>query len=373
MTIVRRYHPTTSFLLFAGVTVLLGIGAINSQNNLLFFCFGLALAALLVSGFVSGSALMRVRLARTSVSDAYVGAPLRIVYEVRHLGRGLPAFALHIEEREGAVRRGVPEWTWRTRMPRPSAFMPFVARGRAAHAEAVVIPTRRGEATLGEARIVTTFPFGAIRKSVSFVPSRGSTGDTGITRVLVRPAIVDLPPWLARQTAAAHRDAETASARVGRGDEFFGLREYTPGDSVRRIAWRATARLGELVVREDAAFESTRIVFVLRPSREDASPARDERDERAISLVASAVVRSSRAGLAVGLAAPGAGLFMAPATGDAAAGAMLDALAQLDLASPTLDRARADDPRFAGMTVVVVDADALDDESVTQRAREVAA
>ena len=48
------------------------------------------------------------------------------------------------------------------------------------------------------------------------------------------------------------RELETATAtpRAGSGNELFGVREYRAGDSLRRIHWRASARHGELVVRE---------------------------------------------------------------------------------------------------------------------------
>ena len=48
------------------------------------------------------------------------------------------------------------------------------------------------------------------------------------------------------------RELETAAAapRAGSGNELFGIREYRQGDSLRRIHWRSSARLGELVVRE---------------------------------------------------------------------------------------------------------------------------
>jgi uncharacterized protein (DUF58 family) len=33
-------------------------------------------------------------------------------------------------------------------------------------------------------------------------------------------------------------------------DEFSGLREFRPGDSPRRVAWKSVARLGTLLVKE---------------------------------------------------------------------------------------------------------------------------
>ncbi len=49
------------------------------------------------------------------------------------------------------------------------------------------------------------------------------------------------------------------SRRGGVGIEFFGTREYRPGDEMRRINWKAAARLDELVVTE---FEEERAADV---------------------------------------------------------------------------------------------------------------
>jgi uncharacterized protein (DUF58 family) len=239
-------------------------------------------------------------------------------------------------------------------MNKPRAFLPFVGRGATAHAEAIVMPRRRGVASLAEVRIVTTFPFGAIKKSVSFVPRADGEGRI---RVFVRPVIVDLPPRLSNQVAHAARDSERSSNRVGRGDEFFGLREYSSGDSVRRIAWRSTARLGELVVREDAAFDSSRVMVILRLSRAAPGDERDLADERAISLAASAVLHASRRGIAVGLAVPSLGVYGEPASGDALIATMLDGLAAIDLHAPDVQRLITEEPRAALDAVVIVDAD----------------
>jgi len=63
---------------------------------------------------------------------------------------------------------------------------------------------------------------------------------------LVLPRFVSL----AGKLQARELEASVAAPRAGSGTELFGVREYRPGDSLRRIHWRSSARHGELVVRE---------------------------------------------------------------------------------------------------------------------------
>jgi uncharacterized protein (DUF58 family) len=55
---------------------------------------------------------------------------------------------------------------------------------------------------------------------------------------------------LAARPQARELEASVSAPRAGSGMELFGVREYRPGDPLRRIHWRSSARLGELVVRE---------------------------------------------------------------------------------------------------------------------------
>jgi uncharacterized protein (DUF58 family) len=55
---------------------------------------------------------------------------------------------------------------------------------------------------------------------------------------------------LAGKPQTRELEASVAAPRAGSGTELFGVREYRPGDSLRRIHWRSSARHGELVVRE---------------------------------------------------------------------------------------------------------------------------
>ncbi|XOV76788.1 MAG: hypothetical protein ACFHWZ_08095 [Phycisphaerales bacterium] len=66
--VARRYHMHSGGVFYIVVTVLLGIGSINSQNNLLFIVFGVALGAMLVSGVVSGAMMMGLEVDRRPVA-----------------------------------------------------------------------------------------------------------------------------------------------------------------------------------------------------------------------------------------------------------------------------------------------------------------
>jgi uncharacterized protein (DUF58 family) len=55
---------------------------------------------------------------------------------------------------------------------------------------------------------------------------------------------------LASRPQARELEASVPAPRAGSGTELFGVREYRAGDPLRRIHWRSSARLGELVVRE---------------------------------------------------------------------------------------------------------------------------
>ena len=79
---------------------------------------------------------------------------------------------------------------------------------------------------------------------VGMFRARRASADSEVGLVL--PRFASLP----RRPQARELEASVAAPRAGSGTELFGVREYRPGDSLRRIHWRSSARHGELVVRE---------------------------------------------------------------------------------------------------------------------------
>jgi uncharacterized protein (DUF58 family) len=87
--------------------------------------------------------------------------------------------------------------------------------------------------------------------------------------------------------------------RRGPGPEYLGVREYRPGDPIRQIHWRLTARHGELVVRDLEQERIPRVaIWVDTSGDEEALDAR-------CTVAASLVDAATATGAGVRLRAPG--------------------------------------------------------------------
>jgi uncharacterized protein (DUF58 family) len=83
------------------------------------------------------------------------------------------------------------------------------------------------------------------------------------------------------------------------GLEFYGMREYKPGDDLRRIVWRASARTGKIMVREAEQGITDKITIILDTDRGAHSRDGDglsESFEAGVRAAASLAVRHLREG-----------------------------------------------------------------------------
>ncbi|RDI69684.1 DUF58 domain-containing protein [Halopelagius longus] len=79
---------------------------------------------------------------------------------------------------------------------------------------------------------------------------------------------------------AAKMYGDHPSGQSGAGTDVVGIRQYVPGDSVSRIDWNSTARLGDAYVREleDETAHRTRMFLDRRESMADGRPGRRKSD-----------------------------------------------------------------------------------------------
>lgn len=312
----RRYHLHAPGIVYTGITILLVLGAINGQNNLLFWAFGLAVAGMVISGLLSGAALMGIRIRRDVIGPGEVGEPMRVRYTLTNRNFLIPCFSLTIEELpEAAASRHIGSWP--VHCSRPVAFLPHVGPRRTEACDAFVRPWARGVATFDAIRVSTTFPFGLTLKSVVFVQH---------SNVLIHPWRVPLLGDSIKKVRSLAGDGDSNRSDPGDAGEFFSLREYQPHQSIRLIAWRPSARLGRAVVKQLARTSAGRLWIGI-----DVVDAESTDAERAVSLAASLAVAASKEGIDVGLYSARDGLHEPPRHGDAHLRRILDALAMVGL------------------------------------------
>lgn len=177
----------------------------------------------------------------------------------------------------------------------PATTSGIRARGGAVPLEYGAVAVRRGIHPVGPLAIVTTDPFGLARR-------RRLIGRPA--SLTVTPAVVDLGP-LADQPGEAGGGTHAAADRLGQGADNLIPRHYTPGDSMRRIHWRATAHRDRLMVRQEEQETTPEAIVVLDRSAAhwsmDAAraPGADPGFEAAVSACASITAQLVREGYLV--------------------------------------------------------------------------
>lgn len=196
---------------------------------------------------------------------------------------------------------------------------------RAYHVEA----DRRGVYDFAPARLQTTDPLGLFAFTARLPV---------VTQVVVHPE-----PLATREAGGggegAHgvreRDGKT---RKGDGMDFHGVREYRPGDALRRVHWRTTARTGNLAVVEfERAYEQDLVIGLDLLRGSEYGQGRDTTLEYAVKVAATLTDRTLRTG---------GGVSLITQTGRAqVSGRESDPQAARFLLSDLLARARAEGDR----------------------------
>ncbi|MFG1889046.1 DUF58 domain-containing protein [Micromonospora sp. NPDC049051] len=105
------------------------------------------------------------------------------------------------------------------------------------------------------------------------------------------------PNWHAVPASAIGRTAQVDATRDARHTEsttFHTLREYVPGDDLRHVHWRTSARTGTLMVRRHEGSSLARLVLLIDDRA--ASYADPDSFEEAVEVAASVLVSMTDAG-----------------------------------------------------------------------------
>jgi uncharacterized protein (DUF58 family) len=298
------YEVTRAGIVYVVATLLIGIAALNTGNNLLYIVVAAMLAAIIVSGIVSAIVLRDLELDVRLPEHVFAGRPVLGRIQLRNPRRYLPSFSIHVVPSK--KKRSVTKWLWEpatfgfppkrppgqqwVRLPDRrvrrivhdgmasgifdgSAYFPYVAPQTELSADLELRFQRRGRYSENSFGLATRFPFAFLTKTRRVPLNR---------TVLVYPAVeatdefLDVLPMIT---------GEVESFVRGRGYDLYRIREYMPEDSARHVDWKATAKSGSLKVREFSREDERKLRLVFDNPGPGVLPAFAY--ENAISLAAS--------------------------------------------------------------------------------------
>ena len=94
----------------------------------------------------------------------------------------------------------------------------------------------------------------------------------------------------AHRRARGVLDGEYASIFRGRSLDFDDLRDYVPGDEVRDIDWKATARVGTPLIKRYVATRRQQVLFVADTGRNMAATSRGGQIKKDIAVMVMGVI-----------------------------------------------------------------------------------
>jgi uncharacterized protein (DUF58 family) len=259
--------PTGFGAWFGFLLVLMGIGGLNFNNNMTLMLVFLLGAIALLSTLLAYRNLVGLRLEAILVKPVFAGETARFRLLLRN-PEARQRFAIQAIGAESVDTTDVrPQDSGRLTIIQTCPF--------------------RGWAELDAFRVENRFPLALFRAWSVIIPT---------ARCLVYPEPAVNPPPLPDSGHGDH-----GVARRGEGEHFHGLREYRPGDPLRRIAWRASARHQKLYSREMEAprDDACELNWYLMGSGDT---------EEKLSILTAWVLRAERRQIPYSLEMPGAAL-----------------------------------------------------------------
>lgn len=284
MKLKRKTRVTKEGLYYLGVLGFVLCGAFMREINLMIVLAGMMVGPIVISWRWAVMMLSRFEVDRKLPSGVGAGELLVVELAARNVRRRWASWAIAVED---SIRREQPAGRYE-----PITAIVLIGHVPAGQVSRVTYRGKlpdRGKYRFGPLVVSTRFPFGLISRSVT-LDEPGS--------LIVYPRFGRLGPAWSRLEQLALTGKSRTQHRQGLTEgDFYGLRDWRPGDNKRWIHWRTSARRGGLMVRQ---FEQPRVhdfaVLVDLWQPPGAEPDRVQHVEYALSFAATIVADLCRRG-----------------------------------------------------------------------------
>jgi uncharacterized protein (DUF58 family) len=204
-----------------------GIGAINTGNNLLYLVLAMCCSFIAVSGVLSEQTLKGISVQVTLPKAVYPEDSYPLHLKISNGKKTIPSYSLYVEfplDPMGRYRIEHASYTYQ--IPHQSCVDKSL----------MFVGLKRGPVHLKTVHLKTSFPFGF------FIKIKTLSIDV---ETLIFPVIKNatLP--------SPSEYSEEGEGTIGvSGDDLYSIREYQPGDTMAAVHWKSSAKTGTLRVKE---------------------------------------------------------------------------------------------------------------------------
>lgn len=252
------------------LTILVGFSAVNTGNNLIYIIASALLSYMLVSGIFGRRNLLRLNIQLDIPPEVFAGTDTPIGIRLVNQKKFMPAFLI------------------RVLIEGHQTVFPFIDAGSEQKHYCRMQFSNRGEYLIKDLYISSVFPF-------NFFSRYRKIKRTLRLIVLPKPQKCEALHVRDRQT---WQRGETATLNLGYDSDIVSIRDYTPGDPLKYISWKSTAKTGVLKTKELSAIQ-------LQPVMIDFDNMEKKDLEHAISCITFLIVKFIRSNIPVGMVIDG--------------------------------------------------------------------
>jgi len=230
----RRYQVkvTAPGVIFIALTIILGIAAVNTGNNLLYLIAATMLSVMALSGLSSFINLLGLEFNLQPVSEIYALQKTLFVVQIKNKKRWWPSFLLGIRVNE------------------QTKWLPYLPGSATSQTHVWIVFPHRGWQQLPPIVVFSYFPLHFFSRGFNLTLKQ---------QYLVYPR----PIFSTFSIKTFNEQGTSEGKRRGQEGEFRSLRDFIPGDSLRFVHWLATAKWSKFMVKEFANTGLKRIVLSL--------------------------------------------------------------------------------------------------------------
>lgn len=241
----------------------IGLSALNSGNNILYFIFSTMMVFIVISGVLSTQNLSNLRVKWNLPTYIFAQRPSYFRTKIYNRKRLFPSFSIKLSLKVQGLEES-------------NEFLLYVGSREKEELPSNKYFPRRGLWRITGYYISSTFPFSLFERK-RFIEMK--------EEIIVYPKIVELFPFLPDELYSL---GDIPSRSKGYEEDFFGLRDWKEEDDKRYIHWKLTAKKGKIIIKELTQPKKSLITLIVDPYLSELSgPNKENRFEDNISLCAS--------------------------------------------------------------------------------------